>query len=156
MNPYFHIVLLEPEIPANTGNIGRTCVGMRSKLHLIRPLGFSLSDKRMKRAGLDYWKSLDLSVHDSFHDWWSSVPDKKRVFFLSTKGKRPVNEVSFRKGDFLVFGSETRGINERILKENTENVLTIPCLESEFRSLNLSNAVAIVAYEVVMQLRTGQ
>ena len=145
-----NLVLLEPEIPANTGNIGRSCVATGSRLHLIRPLGFSLEEKQLRRAGLDYWKDLDLSVYDSFEDFLSQNPGA-RLFFLTTKAYRCYTEAAFRDGDYLVFGKESAGIPEEILTEHEESCLRIPMIPDN-RSLNLSNSAAIVLYEALRQL----
>ena len=145
-----NIVLLEPEIPANTGNIGRSCVATGSRLHLIRPLGFSLEEKQLRRAGLDYWKDLDLAVYDSLEDFREKKPGA-RLFFLTTKARRCYTEAEFRDEDFLVFGRESAGIPEEILTEHEESCLRIPMV-ADNRSLNLSNSAAIVLYEALRQL----
>ena len=145
-----NIVLLEPEIPANTGNIGRSCVATGSRLHLIKPLGFSLEEKHLRRAGLDYWPRLDVSVYEDFVDFLSKNPGA-RLFFLTTKARRTYAEAAFSPGDFLIFGRESAGIPEEILLEHEENCLRIPMVPDN-RSLNLSNSVAIVLYEALRQL----
>ena len=145
-----NIVLLEPEIPANTGNIGRSCVATGSRLHLIKPLGFSLEEKHLRRAGLDYWPRLDVSVYEDFTDFLSKNPGA-RLFFLTTKARRTYAEAAFGPGDFLIFGRESAGIPEEILLEHEENCLRIPMVPDN-RSLNLSNSVAIVLYEALRQL----
>ncbi|MBM7867336.1 tRNA (uridine(34)/cytosine(34)/5-carboxymethylaminomethyluridine(34)-2'-O)-methyltransferase TrmL [Heliobacterium gestii] len=145
----FHIVLVEPEIPPNTGNVARLCAGTGCELHLIRPLGFSIDDKQLKRAGLDYWHLVKVHVHDS----WAAFIETHRqanLFFLSTKGKKAYHEFHFRPGDFLVFGKETKGLPEAILNEWPERVTRIP-LAADARSLNLSNAVAVVVFEGLRQ-----
>ncbi len=149
---YFNVVLIEPEIPNNTGNIGRTCVGTWCKLHLVGPLGFELSDKQLKRAGLDYWPKLDLEVYKSWDEWWPKVKDPSRVFFLSTKTEKPIYDVEFQEGDWLVFGKETTGLGPEILNRFKEQSLTIPMLGG-IRSLNLATSVAILVYEGLRQIR---
>ncbi len=144
-----NIVLLEPEIPANTGNIGRSCVATGARLHLIRPLGFSLEEKQLRRAGLDYWKDLDLHVYDSFEEFRGKIPGA-RMFFLTTKAPHCYTDAAFRDEDFLIFGRESAGIPEEILVEHRESCLRIPMVP-ENRSLNLSNAAAIVLYEALRQ-----
>lgn len=145
-----HIVLVEPEIPSNTGNISRTCAVTGAVLHLVRPLGFSTDDKQLKRAGLDYWSLLDIRYHDSIHDLWDKHPDS-RFFYIETSGKRGYADVSYQPGDFLVFGKETKGLSEEILARHRDNVVRIP-IRPGARSLNLSNAVAIVAFEAFRQI----
>jgi tRNA (cytidine/uridine-2'-O-)-methyltransferase len=142
----FHVVLIEPEIAANTGNIGRTCVGLNSKLHLVGQLGYSITDRRLKRAGLDYWPYLDFIHHPSWEDWWKDVPDPSRVFFFSTKAGRSLYEPKFRKGDWFVFGRETKGLDPDVLAKFSDQALKIPML-GPIRSLNIATAVAIVLFE---------
>ena len=144
-----HIVLVEPEIPQNTGNIARTCAVTGAALHLVRPLGFSTDDKSLKRAGLDYWHTLTLFYHDGIEDLWAQFPDA-RYFYCSTHAKNRYDEVRYRDGDFLVFGKETAGLGERILSAHAKEAIRIPMGGGQ-RSLNLSNAVAIVAYEALRQ-----
>ena len=145
----FHIVLLEPEIPQNAGNVVRTAAATGSVLHLVEPLGFSLDEKHLKRAGLDYWDKARIVVHKSVKDFFSSI-EGGRVFFFSSKGHRRYDEVSYQDGDYLVFGKESVGIDEALLKEHEDDVLRIPMLEG-IRCLNLSNAVALVVYEALRQ-----
>lgn len=152
-NLNFNVTLVEPEIAANTGNIGRTCVGSFSKLHLIHPLGFEITDKRLKRAGLDYWPNLELQHHDSFTNWFETVPDKKRVFYFTTKTDRAYYDVDYQPGDYLVFGKETKGLPEAFLQEHADQCVTIP-FPGEVRSFNLSNAVAMALGEGLRQLST--
>jgi len=147
----FNVVLVEPEIPPNTGNIGRLCLATRSKLHLVKPLGFSLDDRELLRAGLDYWDEVRLQLWDSFEELLRAQPSETRYFFLTTKTKRPYYEVRFRQDDFLVFGRETKGLPEDLLIGNLENCITIPMHGT--RSLNLATAVAIVLFEAVRQQR---
>ena len=147
----FHIVLLEPEIPANTGNIGRSCVCTGSKLHLIRPLGFEVSDKMLKRAGLDYWKDLDVQIYDSFEDFLSRNPDcRGRLYMATTKAERTYADVRFRDGDYIMFGKESAGIPEEILVQYEPWCIRIP-MAQDCRSLNLSNSASIVLYEALRQ-----
>ena len=145
-----NIVLFEPEIPPNTGNIGRLCHAAELQLHLIEPLGFSLDEKSLRRAGLDYWDELDVSIWKSFEDWQSSISPASNMFFLTTKSEKPYWEASFAEGDHLVFGPETRGLPESLLRQNEASSLTIP--QRKGRSLNLATAVGIVAYEGIRQL----
>ena len=144
-----HIVLLEPEIPQNAGNVVRTAAATGSVLHLVEPLGFSLDEKHLKRAGLDYWDKARIVVHKSVTAFFSSM-EGGRVFFFSSKGHRRYDEISYQDGDYLVFGKESVGIDEALLKEHEDDVLRIPMLEG-IRCLNLSNAVALVAYEALRQ-----
>lgn len=144
-----NIVLHEPEIPANTGNIGRTCVATGTKLHLIEPLGFVLNDKTVKRAGMDYWKDLDVTRYDDWNDFCRRNPGAK-VYFATTKGQHVYTDVSYEEDCFIMFGKESGGIPEEILVEHPEQCVRIPMV-GETRSLNLSNSVAIVLYEALRQ-----
>lgn len=144
-----NIVLHEPEIPANTGNIGRTCVATGTRLHLIEPLGFKLNEKELKRAGLDYWKDLDVTVYDSYDDFLMKNPGA-RIYMATTKGLNLYSEVTYEPDSFIMFGKESGGIPEEILIHNKENAIRIPMSQS-IRSLNLSNSVAIVLYEALRQ-----
>ncbi|MDT8717902.1 tRNA (cytidine(34)-2'-O)-methyltransferase [Clostridium sp. 19966] len=146
-----NIVLFQPEIPQNTGNIGRTCVLTNSTLHLIKPLGFDLGEKQVRRAGLDYWPQLKLEMHESYEDLRAKYPDAT-FYFSTTKGSKYYNEVEFKSGDFIVFGRESSGLPDYIREENKENLIRLPMLETSTRSLNLSNTVAIVAYEALRQM----
>lgn len=145
----FNIVLFEPEIPQNTGNIARLCACTGANLFLVGKLGFSLSDKYTKRAGLDYWESVNVIKVDSLEQLQSEFKDAN-FYYLTTKSEKSFFEVKFKEGDFLVFGPETRGIPEHVLKSNEETSITIPMLEGQ-RSLNLSNSVSIVLYEAIRQ-----
>ncbi len=145
-----HIVLVEPEIPANTGNISRTCSITGASLHLVEPLGFSTDDRYLKRAGLDYWHLLDLHYHKNFNALREKFP-QGRFWYFTTKGGRPYHEVQFGQDDFLVFGKETAGLPKDLLTANPEQCLRIP-MQGEVRSLNLSNTVAIALYEALRQL----
>ena len=147
----FNVVLVEPEIPPNTGNIGRLCLATGSTLHLIKPLGFSIDDRTLKRAGLDYWKEVDVQLWDSFQDLRRSRKTAARFFFLTTKTKRAYYDVHFFAGDFLVFGRETKGLPEPLLAAHPDELLTIPMRGT--RSLNLATAVGIVLFEAMRQLR---
>ncbi|SCY53390.1 tRNA (cytidine/uridine-2'-O-)-methyltransferase [Butyrivibrio hungatei] len=144
-----HIVLHQPEIPQNTGNIGRTCVATGTSLHLIEPLGFRLNEKELKRAGMDYWDRLDVARYMDFNDFNEKHPGAK-IWMATTKAKRSYTEVSFGMDDFIMFGKESAGIPEEILVENEENCIRIP-MGNDIRSLNLSNSVAIVLYEALRQ-----
>ena len=146
----FNIVLVEPEIPQNTGNISRTCAATHTALHLVRPLGFEISDRTLKRAGLDYWQYLSVSYYDSFSEILEKYYNGKNFYFLSTKGKKRYVDVSFHDGDFLVFGKESHGLPEPLLKDHYEETLRIP-MWHDLRSLNLSNSVAITLYEALRQ-----
>lgn len=145
-----HIVLVNPEIPQNTGNIARTCAATGAKLHLIEPLGFEISDKYLKRAGLDYWHMMTLEIHKSWVDFREKYPDA-RLHLATTKAPHDYCSVEYRDEDFLVFGRETKGLDEDLLANNYEKCIRIPMRE-EARSLNLANSVAIVVYEALRQL----
>ena len=144
-----HIILHQPEIPANTGNIGRTCVATGKSLHLIEPLGFRLDEKSVKRAGMDYWEHLDVERYINNQEFCKKHPDAK-VWMATTKAKHIYTEVSFSPDDYIMFGRESGGIPEEILVENEETCIRIPMME-QIRSLNLSNSVAIVLYEALRQ-----
>lgn len=148
-----NIVLVEPEIPQNTGNIARTCAAIGAKLHLVHPLGFSISEKQVKRAGLDYWDKLEIEEHVDFKKFLDKYkPEDTNMFFVTTKGKKVYSEVDYSNFDevFLLFGKETKGLPEEILKKYISKTIRIPMRET-LRSLNLSNSVAIVAYDVFRQ-----
>lgn len=147
----FGIVLLRPEIPHNTGAIGRLCVGLGVPLHLVRPLGFHLDDKAVARAGLDYWPYLDLHIHDTWDEFLAST-GAKRLFFLSTHGEASLYNCSFRSGDFLVFGNESSGLPKSFYETYRENLFKIPMPGEHARSINLANSVSIAAYECFRQL----
>ncbi len=144
-----NIVLLEPEMPANTGNIGRTCVAAGARLHLIEPLGFRINDKMLKRAGLDYWHKLDVTIYVSYEDFLEKNPDAK-IYMATTKSKQRYTDVSYEKDAYIMFGRESAGIPEELLVANMDNCVRIPMMSGE-RSLNLSNSVAIVLYEALRQ-----
>lgn len=145
----FNIVLFEPEIPQNTGNIARLCACTGSRLFLVGKLGFSLTEKHLKRAGLDYWDSVEILKYESLDDLKSEFPNAK-FYYLTTKSKKIYTDRKFQTGDFFVFGPETRGIPESILNQNKDTSITIPMKDGQ-RSLNLSNSVAIVLYEAIRQ-----
>ncbi len=147
----FNVVLVEPEIPPNTGNVGRLCLATRSTLHLVKPFGFSLEDRQLRRAGLDYWDEVRLQLWDSFDALQRGQSAGTRYFFLTTKAQRPYYSVNFRNEDFLVFGRETKGLTHKLLAANADNCITIPMHGT--RSLNLATAVAIVLFEAVRQQR---
>lgn len=144
-----NIILHQPEIPANTGNIGRTCVATGTALHLIEPLGFRLNEKEIKRAGMDYWDKLDVTRYVNFEEFKEKNPNAK-IWMATTKAKHVYTEVAFGPDDFIMFGKESAGIPEEILVDNEETCIRIPMLE-QIRSLNLSNSVAIVLYEALRQ-----
>jgi tRNA (cytidine/uridine-2'-O-)-methyltransferase len=146
----FNVVLVEPEIPPNTGNIGRLCLATGSTLHLVKPLGFSIDDRTLKRAGLDYWKEVEVRLWDSFAELQRDCERTARFFFLTTKSRRAYYDVRFRVGDFLVFGRETKGLPEPLLAGHPDDLLTIPMRGT--RSLNLATAVGIVLFEAMRQM----
>ncbi len=145
----FNIVLVEPEIPQNAGNIARTCAATGTRLHMIRPLGFEITDKYLKRAGLDYWYLVDVFYYDSFEELQAQNPNA-RFFYFTTKARNRHSDVQFQDGDFLVFGKETKGLPEELLMKNEQFCLRIPMFEKA-RSLNLSNSAAIALYEALRQ-----
>jgi tRNA (cytidine/uridine-2'-O-)-methyltransferase len=147
----FNVVLLEPEIPNNTGNIGRTCVGLWSKLHLVGPLGFSIDDKQVKRSGLDYWQHLDLAYHNSCSDWQASLKPTDRIHIIETGSDKTIFDIDFQEGDHLVFGRETTGVPKDILNKYSKNVYSIP-FPGKIRSFNLSNCVAMTMGEGLRRL----
>lgn len=145
-----NVVLLNPKIPQNTGTIGRTCVSVGATLHIIAPTPIDFAEKRLRRAGLDYWQHLDFRYYNSFDEFVNTHPINDRHFFLTTKTTKPYFEVDFKDGDFLWFGSEDSGLPAELISAHKTNTLTIP-MKKEFRSLNQSNAVSIVIYEAVRQ-----
>jgi len=147
----FNIVLIEPEIPNNTGNIGRLALATGSHLHLVKPFGFELNDKRLKRAGLDYWQHLSLSIYENQEDFFTKHKDKQMAFF-SSHGEKLFWDIDFKDGMFLIFGKESIGLPESILEQHTEKLYKIPLYSEHIRSLNLANAVGIVAYEGLKQI----
>lgn len=146
-----HVVLYQPEIPPNTGNIARLCAGTQSKLHLIGPMGFTIDDKQLKRAGLDYWPLVNLQFYKSFTEFLSSFPHIDRLWYLSSKVQRPYTQAQFTDGDAFMFGPETKGLPAEILTQHPERCLTIP-MKGAIRSLNLSSAAAVVVYEAIRQI----
>ena len=145
----FNVVLVEPEIPPNTGNVGRLCLATKSTLHLVKPLGFSLDDRQLKRAGLDYWEDVDVKTWDSLEALIEAKQSGKRYFFVTTKTKRAYWDIRFQPGDFLIFGRETKGLPEKVLAANEPKCITIPMVST--RSLNLATAVGIVLFEAIRQ-----
>jgi tRNA (cytidine/uridine-2'-O-)-methyltransferase len=150
----FNIVLIEPQIPPNTGTIGRLCVNLGATLHLVRPLGFDIDDKAVKRAGLDYWKNLDLIVWDSLDSFLEAHPIDNHTHLATTKSDRVYFDTTFQKGDYILFGSETKGIREDILLKNSKRCITIP-MGATGRSLNLGISVGVVTYEALRQNYNG-
>ena len=149
----FNIVLFEPEIPTNTGNIGRLSLGSGSSLHLVKPFGFEIDDKRLKRAGLDYWKHISLFIYESIEDFFERNKGGNFAFF-SSHGSQDYCSIDYEDGLFLIFGKESVGLPEKIVSENAKRVFTIPIYSEHIRSLNLANAVSIVVYEGIRQLKT--
>ena len=148
-----NVVMVEPEIPQNTGNIARTCAAIGAKLHLVHPLGFRISEKAVKRAGLDYWDKVEIEEHNSFDEFLKKYkPEENNMFFATTKGKHVYSEPNYSKMEevFLLFGKETKGLPEDILQKYIDKTIRIP-MRNNLRSLNLSNSVAIVVYEVLRQ-----
>ncbi len=146
----FNIVLVTPQIPNNTGAIGRLCVNTGAKLHLVKPLGFDISEKAVRRSGLDYWHKIDLTVWESLEEFLDAHPDRSRFFFATTKTERLYFDVAFQAGDYLVFGSETSGIPEDVLNAHPQQCMTIP-MTKEGRSLNLAISTGIITYEAIKQ-----
>ncbi|HKM58957.1 MAG TPA: tRNA (cytidine(34)-2'-O)-methyltransferase [Chthoniobacterales bacterium] len=151
----FNVVLVEPEIPPNTGNIARLCLATGSRLHLVEPLGFSIDDRQLRRAGMDYWHQVDLIYWKNLTEFETATRSPVRRFLLTTKSRRNYWDARFCDGDYLVFGRETKGLPESLLLSQSENCLTIP-MASGARSLNLATAVAVVLFEGVRQLRSDR
>lgn len=147
----FRIVLVEPEIPQNTGNIGRTCVGTECELHIIGPMSFEITDANLKRAGLDYWQHLKWYYYDSYEQWFAKVENPERVFYFSTKAKQTYYDVQYQRGDWFVFGKETKGLPPELIKNHPDQSVTIP-QPGQVRSLNLATSVAIAVYEGFRQV----
>lgn len=145
----FNIVLVEPEIPQNTGNIARTCAATGAKLHIVKPMGFTIDDKKLKRAGLDYWHLLGVVYYENLDDFFAKNPDG-RFFYATTKGLNTYADVNYQDGDYILFGKETKGLPEDLLYQNREHCIRIPMIDAA-RSLNLSNSVAVVVYEALRQ-----
>ena len=150
----FTIVLLEPKIPPNTGSTGRLCGATNNRLHIVGELGFELSDRTLKRAGLDYWDHIDCEYFSDLNDYCSNMAKNESFHLLTTKATRSYTERPFKKGDFIVFGSETKGIHESFLKDNWDNACTIPMENNNIRSLNLATSVGIVLYEAIRQVNS--
>jgi len=146
-----HIVLVEPEIPPNTGNVARLCAATRTKLHLIEPFGFKLADRELKRAGMDYWQQVDWKRWPSWPEFAAALKPAARIWFIESNGPKSYAEVAYRQDDYLVFGRETSGLPAKLLETNRANWLRIPMANEDSRSLNLSNCVAIVLYEALRQ-----
>ncbi len=146
----FHVVLVAPEIPPNTGNIARLCLATGATLHLVEPIGFSLDDRALRRAGLDYWDQVKVRIWMSLHALAEVADPAARFFYATTKGERPYFRVRYEKGDYLVFGRETKGLPEPLLQANPDNLITIP-MTTKARSLNLATAVAIILYDAIRQ-----
>lgn len=144
----FNIVLHEPEIPQNTGNIARTCAVTGARLHIIKPMGFEIDDKKLKRAGLDYWHQLDITYYENFEDFLEK--NNGTMYFCTTKAPKKYTDVTFKDGDYLIFGKETKGLPEELLQKKLDSCIRIP-MRDVTRSLNLSNSVAIVIYEALRQ-----
>ena len=149
----FDIVLIEPEIPNNTGNIGRLCLAVGAKLHLVKPFGFELTDKRLKRAGLDYWPHLDVQIYESQEEFFE-INQGRKMFFLSSHGKQEFCDIPFEEDVMLIFGKESVGLDKDLLKRNSDLSFRIPLASEKVRSMNLANAVAVVAFEGARQLRS--
>lgn len=148
--PEINIVMVEPEIPQNTGNVARTCAATGARLHLVGPMGFTIDDKKLKRAGLDYWHLLDITYYKSLEEFFEKNKDDKNFFYFSTKAKHIHSNVEYPDKCYLFFGKETKGLPEKLLYENPDTTVRIPMI-SDARSLNLSNSVAIAVYEVLRQ-----
>ncbi len=148
----FNVVLVYPDIPYNTGNIGRICVGLDAGLHLVKPLGFKIDDKYIKRAGLDYWENVKLTIHNDYNSF-EKFSRGSNLFFASTKGEINYYDINYKEGDYFVFGSETAGLPEEIIRQNFNKCITIP-MPGNVRSLNLSNSVAVILYEAYRQIKS--
>jgi tRNA (cytidine/uridine-2'-O-)-methyltransferase len=150
--PNLNVVLIEPEIPQNTGSVGRLCLATGSRLHLVKPLGFNIDAQSLRRAGLDYWEHLDVRIHESTDAFFESLPTGSNLTLIETRAGRTIYDVEFKKGSYLIFGKETTGLADWILNENAPYLARIPMLHAKVRSLNLSNAVSISVYEALRQL----
>lgn len=151
-SPHLHVVLIEPEIPQNTGSIGRLCLATGCRLHLVKPLGFNIDAQSLKRAGLDYWEHLDVCVHESTDSFFGSLPTDADLALIETRAGKTIYDVEFKKGTYLIFGKETTGLADWILSEHSRHLARIPMLHAKVRSLNLSNAVSISVYEALRQI----
>lgn len=147
-----NVVLVEPEIPMNTGTIGRLCLATGSTLHLVEPLGFEISDRQLKRAGLDYWKHVDVKTYPDLDAFLQSIPSSAQRVFFSTKGEKDVFQHAFQPGAYLFFGSETRGLPQDLVQPNKGQTYRIPQYDERVRSINIANAVSVVVYEAIRQL----
>jgi tRNA (cytidine/uridine-2'-O-)-methyltransferase len=147
----FNIVLVEPQIPNNTGNIGRLCVATKSRLHLVHPLGFEITDSRVKRAGLDYWPDLEICHHDNFEAWVKTINPESAIYFFSARAEKSFYKVDLKAGDYLIFGKEAEGLTSEIIDQFKENIVKIP-FPGKVRSFNLANAVSMVLGEGMRQL----
>lgn len=150
--PLFHVALIEPEIPQNTGNIGRTCVGSRADLHLVGDLGFRITDRNLKRAGLDYWQHLKWQHHPTLAEWEAQLENPQRAFFFSAKATKSYFDAEFQPGDWFVFGKETKGLDEDLMRRNEDRLLQIPMF-GPIRGLNVATAVTVVLYEAIRQIQ---
>ena len=150
--PPLHVVLVEPEIPPNTGNVSRMCYATGTKLHLIKPLGFEIDDKRLRRAGLDYWKSMDVQVYDHIDEFIDHVVPVERCFFLSTRAPQPMWDIPVEPGDALIFGKESKGLGPELVERYRDRLFHIPILPDTVRSINLSNAVAITLFDAYRRI----
>jgi len=155
-NPPLHVVLLEPEIPPNTGNVARTCYATGSQLHLIEPLGFSIDDKQLRRAGLDYWREMDVQVHASLDDLIGPVIPPDRCFFFSTRATQPMWDIPIQPGDALIFGKESLGLGPALVEKYRDRLYHIPVLPNTVRSLNLSNSVAIALFDSYQRIASSR
>jgi tRNA (cytidine/uridine-2'-O-)-methyltransferase len=151
--PNLHVVLIEPEIPQNTGSIGRLCLATGCRLHLVKPLGFNIDAQALKRAGLDYWEHLDVVIHESSDDFFKSLSPQDHLTLVETRAGRTLYDVDFQKGSYLVFGKETTGLADWILNDHSAFLARIPMLDAKVRSLNLSNAVSIGVYEALRKAK---
>ncbi len=152
-DPRLNIVLIEPEIPQNTGSIGRLCLATGSRLHLVKPLGFDIDAKALKRAGLDYWEHLEVIVHESSDAFFDTLPVDAHLALIETRAGASIYEVEFRRGSYLIFGKETTGLADWILERYSAHLARIPMFSAKVRSLNLSNAVSIATYEALRQIK---
>jgi tRNA (cytidine/uridine-2'-O-)-methyltransferase len=150
--PRLNVVLIEPEIPQNTGSVGRLCMATGSALHLVKPLGFSIDAQALKRAGLDYWEHLQVHIHESSDDFFTSLSPDARIHLVETRAGQTLYDVSYQSGDYVIFGKETTGLADWILDRHAEALIRIPMYDARVRSLNLSNAVSIAVYEAIRQI----
>lgn len=154
MDPFFHVVLVQPQIPPNTGNIGRLCLATNCRLHLVGPLGFDISEKAVRRAGLDYWKHVDMVLHNSYSEFKSSLPGDAKLWFFSADGTKSLFDAPLGRGDYLVLGTETIGKDAALFHdENPADFLQLPLFSEKVRSLNLANTASVAVYEAIRQNR---